>query len=166
MSEDANLRWFVVHTKPRSEKKLAAFCEKEGIHCLLPCYNSVRRYPRKIAVFAKPLFPNYLFVLLQPGQKRLVAQNDYSANILEVPDQEELAAQLKWIMQALESSTEVLIAPYVAVGKRVRIKNGPLRGVEGWVENRFGVTEVVLRLDFISQAAAVRVNAADLELLD
>jgi len=47
---------------------------------------------------------------------------------------------------------------------RVRIKSGPLRGVEGWVEERYGMDTVLLRLDFISQAAAVKVGAGQLEL--
>jgi len=47
---------------------------------------------------------------------------------------------------------------------RVRIKSGPLRGVEGYVEHRYGLAKVLLRLDFISQAAAVKLDADQLEL--
>jgi len=42
---------------------------------------------------------------------------------------------------------------------------GPLRGIEGWVEARYGMTTVLLRLDFIGQAAAVKLAADDLELI-
>jgi hypothetical protein len=48
---------------------------------------------------------------------------------------------------------------------RVRIKAGPLQGIEGWVEQRYGMTTVLLRLDFISQAAAVKLDADLLELV-
>jgi hypothetical protein len=48
-------------------------------------------------------------------------------------------------------------------GLRVRIKSGPLRGVEGWVEQRFGRSTVLLRLDFISQAAGVKLDGDLLE---
>ena len=48
--------------------------------------------------------------------------------------------------------------------KRVRITSGPLRGVEGWVEQRYGMTTVLLRVDFLSKAAAVKVEAHQLEL--
>jgi len=40
-----------------------------------------------------------------------------------------------------------------------------LRGVEGWVEQRYGMTTVLLRVDFLSQAAAVKVEAHQLELI-
>jgi hypothetical protein len=42
---------------------------------------------------------------------------------------------------------------------RVKVKSGPLRGLEGWVEQRYGMTTVLLRLDFIGQAAAVKLQA-------
>ena len=58
---------------------------------------------------------------------------------------------------------EIRLAPSIGEGMRVKIKNGPLRGVDGWVEKRHGMSIVLLRLDFIGQAAAVKVDAMDLE---
>lgn len=46
---------------------------------------------------------------------------------------------------------------------RVRIKSGPLRGVEGWVEHRYGRSTMLLRVDFINQAATDRLDADLLE---
>ena len=43
---------------------------------------------------------------------------------------------------------------------------GALRGMEGCVEERMGKLLVLLRLDFIGQSAGVRVDAADLEIID
>ncbi len=60
---------------------------------------------------------------------------------------------------------EIRLAPSIGKGMRVQIKQGPLRGVEGWVEERYGMHTVLLRLDFIGQAAAVKVDATDLELI-
>jgi len=47
----------------------------------------------------------------------------------------------------------------------VLIQRGPLAGIEAWVEDRSGPREVLLRLDFIGQAAAVSVSVGDLELV-
>jgi hypothetical protein len=63
------------------------------------------------------------------------------------------------ILTALEMDLEVRLAPTVGEGMRVRIKAGPLQGLEGWVEKRYGMTTVLLRLDFINQAAAVKIDA-------
>jgi len=53
----------------------------------------------------------------------------------------------------------------IGKGNRVMIKSGSLQGQEGWVEDRFGMTTVLLRLDFIGQAAAIKVDASILELI-
>jgi transcription antitermination factor NusG len=158
------LPWFVAHTRPRCEKKLGQHCEREGISFTLPCYQSVRKYRGKTVVFRKPLFPNYLFLRLLPEQKRKVYQSDYVANLLEVVDQQLFQAQLGDILRALDTDLEIYLAPQITPGSRVKIKSGPLRGIEGTVEHRSGFTLVLLRLDFIGQAAAIKVDANELDL--
>ena len=153
----------VAHTKPRCEKKLVQFCEREGFEVSLPCYKSAHRYRGKTVVFNKPLFPGYAFLRLRGEQRPKVRQSDYVANLLEVSDQELFARQLGEILAALEADVEVRLAPTIGEGTRVQIKSGPLRGMEGWVEKRTGPKMVLLRLDFIGQAAAVKVEAWDLE---
>ena len=129
----------------------------------LPCYDSAHKYRGKTVVFRKPLFPGYVFLRLKPEQKQLVRQNEHVANLLEVLDQQTFQTQLDDILLALESKLGVRLAPAIGEGMRVRIKTGPLQGIEGWVETRFGMTTVLLRLDFINQAAAVKIDADNLE---
>jgi transcription antitermination factor NusG len=160
----SDLRWYVAFTRPRCEKKVAQYCEREGFAATLPCYRAVHKYRGKTVTFQKPLFPNYVFLQLPPFQRQKVYQHDRVANVLDVPDQELFARQLADILRALETNLEVRLAPQISAGSRVRIKYGPLRGLEGWVELRTGTVLVQLRLDFIGQAAAVRMHASELEL--
>ena len=80
-------------------------------------------------------------------------------------EQEVFYEQLKGILLALELNLDVRLAPTIGEGMRVRIKSGPLQGVEGWVEQRHGMNTVLLRLDFINQAAAVKVEADRVEVV-
>jgi transcription antitermination factor NusG len=155
----------VAHTRPRREKKLVDFCARHAFAATLPCYDSAHKYRGKTVVFRKPLFPGYVFLRLEPVQRDTVRQNDHVANLLEVFDQETFEKQLDDILKALESSLGVRLAPAIGEGMRVRIKDGPLQGIEGWVEQRYGVSTVLLRLDFISQAAAVKLEAHQLQLI-
>ena len=159
------LFWYVAHTRPRCEKKLLQFCERENLAATLPCYRSVRKYRGKTAVFTKPLFPGYVFIQMLAMKRGVVRQNDHLANLLEVADQALFVRQLGEVLRAVETDLEIRLAPTIGEGMRVKIKNGPLRGVEGWVEKRHGMTTVLLRLDFIGQAAAVKLDASDLELI-
>jgi transcription antitermination factor NusG len=60
---------------------------------------------------------------------------------------------------------EIGPASGIQVGTRVRISGGPLRGMEGMVERLETPLSVVLRLDFISEAASVRLETADVEVV-
>ena len=155
--------WAVAHTKPRCEKKLVQYCEREGVESILPLHKSIHRYRGKKVTFLNPLFPGYVFLRVREDQKRVVLQSDHVANYLEVTDQELFAHQLEEILQALDRDVEVRVAPMIGEGTRVSIKTGPLRGLEGWVEKRQGPTLVMLRLDFIGQAVAAKVEAWELE---
>ncbi|MBC8095009.1 MAG: hypothetical protein H7Y43_04280 [Akkermansiaceae bacterium] len=159
----SELLWFVAHTKPRREKKLVEHCERQGFAVTLPCFKSAHKYRGKSVVFQKPLFPGYVFLQLHPHETSSVRQNDHVANLLDVFDQATFARQLGEILVALESDLEVRLAPNIETGTRVRIRSGPLQGIEGLVESRRGRTTVILRLDFINQAAAVTMDADLLE---
>jgi len=158
-----DLCWFVAHTRPRREKKLVEYCARLRIAATLPCYDSAHKYRGKTVVFRKSLFPGYVFLQLESGKKNAVRQNEHVANLLEVFDQETFEKQLNDILMALEAKVGVRLAPAIGEGMRVRIKNGPLQGMEGWVEQRYGMSTVLLRLDFINQAAAVKLDADSLQ---
>jgi transcription antitermination factor NusG len=144
---------------------VAEFCTDQGFNQFLPLHASVRNYPGKKVVFLKPLFSGYVFVQIRPEQAMEVRQCRHVARLLEPGDQAEFAAQLEDIRIALQSEREVRLAPNITEGRRVQIRSGPMRGLEGRVLRRKGITEVVLRLDFIGQAAAVQVEAQELELI-
>jgi transcription antitermination factor NusG len=158
------LLWHVAHTRPRCEKKLLQFCEREKLAASLPCYASAHKYRGKTVVFQKPLFPGYVFLHLTTEQRSVILQSQHLATLLEISDQELFVRQLDEIHRALATNFEIRLAPDIGEGHRVKIKSGPLRGVEGWVEKRHGMNTVLLRLDFIGQAAAVKLEASDLEL--
>jgi transcription antitermination factor NusG len=160
-----SLDWFVAHTRPRCEKKLVQYCEREGFSTTLPLYRVAHKYRGKTVEFQKPLFPGYVFLRLEKLERQKVFQSDYVANLLDVVDQELFEHQLNDILQALDTGYEICLAPQITAGNRVRIKSGPLRGMEGLVEKRTGKVQVLLRLDFISQAAAVSMEADNLELI-
>jgi len=165
MAVENKVHWEVAHTRPRCEKKLATYCQRHSLHHDLPCYDSVRKYRGKQVTFQKPLFPGYVFIKASSASRRLLMQSDYIANLLKVTDQEEFVRQLKEIHEALDSGLDIQLAPVIGKGCHVLIKSGPLQGIEGWVEERYGMNTVLLRLDFIGQAAAVKIDAENLELV-
>ena len=155
--------WYAAHTRPRCEKKLAGYCNRFGVIATLPCYKVLHQYRGKKVAFQKVLFPNYVFLDLEHIQRRLVLQSEYIVNLLDISDQILFSRQLGDILRSLEASPEVRLAPQITEGMQARIKTGPLQGLEGLVENRIGMTHILLRLDFIGKAVAVKITADELE---
>src|SRR5215831_11585151 len=116
--------WYVAHTRPRREKKLKEYCEREGLSAVLPCFRKARKYQRKTVVFHKPLFPGYVFLRIAADQRQKISRNDHVARLLTVNDQDTFARQLDEILQALETDLEIVLAPHIGVGRRVKIKAG------------------------------------------
>src|ERR1700704_3786334 len=95
--------WFVAHTRPRCEKKVAEFCRRQGISVTLPCLTKRHRYRGKVAAFEVPLFSGYVFLEMDDTARQLISRNRYIANLLYPEDQKEFETQLKDILLALES---------------------------------------------------------------
>jgi transcription antitermination factor NusG len=55
--------------------------------------------------------------------------------------------------------------PFLAVGDRVRVKFGPLAGLEGFLVQKKNQTRFVLSMNLIMQAISVEVDSADIERL-
>ena len=163
--QGAESDWYVAHVRPRCEKKLVEHGKIYNFPTTLPTYSSTKKYRGKVITFHKPLFPGYVFLRLNRKTRQVATQSNFVANMLEVPDQEEFKEQLNDILFALDQQMEIRVEPTIGVGNRVIVRSGPLQGQEGWVEERFGMTTILLRLDFIGQAAAVKVEADTLELI-
>jgi transcription antitermination factor NusG len=147
------------------EKRVTEQLTQRSMEHFLPLYESVRSWKDRKVRLQLPLFPGYVFVRLALCDRlrvlqvssvvRLVGFNGHPAVL---PDKE---------MEALRTSVTAHLRaephPYLTVGRRVRVKSGPLAGVEGILIRKKNAFRVVLSLDFILRSAAVEVDAIDLE---
>ena len=125
----------------------------------------MKKYSGKEVVFHKTLFSGYVFLFINDQTRKIAMQSNFVANMLHVVDPQLFEQQLNDILFALNQEITIRLEPIIEVGARVMIKSGPLQGQEGWVDERFGMTTVLLRLDFIGQSAAIEVSSDVLELI-
>jgi transcriptional antiterminator RfaH len=59
-----NERWFLVHTLPKSEGRAELRLNAQGFRCYTPLFEKTIRHARKLRTVRAPLFPRYLFVIL------------------------------------------------------------------------------------------------------
>lgn len=152
--------WWVVHTRPRCEKKMDEWFRIGGCERYLPVRPSLRIYKSKRVTFEKPLFPGYAFGAFSPLQRQAVYRSEYAASIIPVVDQINFVRQMEAIRAALDAGARLEDHPYIAEGQRVRITTGRFRGVEGIVTRLRNKTRVCLTVDILQRAVALEVDAA------
>lgn len=161
------LQWYAAYTCANHEKRVAEQLEQGAVEHFLPVYESVRRWKDRRVRLELPLFPGYVFVRLAlrdrlqvlqiPSVVRLVGFNGLPTAL---PDNE-----MERLRNGLTRQLRAEPHPYLTVGRRVRVRRGPLRGAQGVLIRKKGFFRVVLSLDLILRSVAVEVDAADLEPL-
>ncbi len=158
-------RWYVAHTSANHEKRVTQQLLERSVENFLPLYDSVRRWKDRRMKLQLPLFPGYVFVRLPlrdrlkvlqvPGVARLISFNGRPAAL---PDHE-----VEALRAGLATQLRAEPHPYLTVGRHVRVKRGPLEGVEGILIRKKSILRLVLSVDLIMRSASVEVDASDLE---
>jgi transcription antitermination factor NusG len=160
--------WYAVSVFPRHERHVATYLDAGGVSYLLPLYSSLRHWKDRRKEIEMVLFPGYVFVNIElqhrvgvlrlPGVARFVTFQGLPAAI---PDQE---------IQAIGVGVKAGIAmhphPYLKRGRRIRVKSGPMAGVEGILVRKKEGFRVVLSIDLIMSSVAAEVDESDVEPLN
>ena len=65
-----NSRWYVVQTQAHAETKACWHLARQGFETYLPRYLKQRRHARRVEMVQAPLFPRYLFVVIDIATQR------------------------------------------------------------------------------------------------
>lgn len=157
--------WFAAYTNSHHEKRVASHLADRQIESFLPLYSSSRRWKNRCQMNLElPLFPNYVFVRIDPRERVRVLEVTgvlslvgFGRTLAPLPDFEIEALRSGVGQRKLEPH------PYLVIGERVRIKAGPMTGMEGVLVRKKNNFRVVLALDVIMQSVAVEVDADDLD---
>jgi transcription termination/antitermination protein NusG len=160
-------KWFAVYTNWRHEAAVSRKLRMLEVETFLPVYRCQRRWRNGChRVLDLPLFSNYLFVRIGHGERGrvlgmpgVVALVGSGSQPVPVPDLE--------IERLRELTAKSLCEPhpYLTIGQRVRIHQGPMRGLEGILVRKKGAHQLVLNVDSVMQGVAVRIDASEIEPL-
>lgn len=155
--------WFAVQTSPRHEAKVACLLGYKGYQHFLPTYKSRRTWSDRIKTIELPIFPGYVFcrtldkiahglVLTTPGVVRVVGFNGKPYPIAD----QEIDAIRKAVL-----SPDASPCPYLKVGQKVRITDGPMAGVIGILTQIKNRHRLVISVELIMKSISVDVDARD-----
>ena|SRR5437763_485684 len=158
--------WFVLRTRSRQEKILANTLRSREVGCFLPLLRAERIYCGRRFVVELPLFPCYVFLRGQLDDAYFAERTKRVAQIIQVPDQRRLDCELSNLARALSSNQPLDPFPYLRTGIRVEVREGPLRGIQGIIEDRTRRDRLILQIEALGQAVSLEVDAAAVDVIE
>ena len=157
--------WYVLHVKPRTEKKVMAYLERYGFFRYLPLLVKVTKVQRRKVRRELPIFPGYVFTRLLPDQRIKMLQTNLIVRTIPVPRPRELIHQLRQVNRATRATLQEMkkLACTFKSGDYVRVKSGPLRGTEGYVRYDGEQATICLNVEILGSAVALTISPSDVE---
>jgi transcription antitermination factor NusG len=161
-TENVSYPWYALWVKSRCENTVASHLQARGYESFLPLYKCQRRWSDRFKEIELPLFPGYVFsqfnplnrlpILSIPGVFHVVGVGKTPVPI----DESEIAT----IQAAVKSGLASQPWPFLQVGHKVRIENGPLCGLEGILLDFRGGQRLVISVTLLQRSVAVQVDGA------
>ncbi len=166
-------RWFAVHSLPHREAGAQQQLENQGFHTFLPRGLRTRRHARKLETVLAPIFPRYLFVVLDLDRDRWRSVNGTFgvARLVMMADDRPQPAPHGVVeaLIALADGRDVLRfdeGGRLAVGQKVRILAGAFAEQIGLLQRLDDNGRVRLLLDIMGGGIAVTLPSAALVPVD
>jgi transcription antitermination factor NusG len=160
--------WHAIYTRHQHEKRVAYILTAKGFETFLPLYSVTRRWKDRTKLLSLPLFPCYVFlkaglerhldIMTTPGIHALVSNGGQPAAIPP--------AEIDAIRRAVECGSHVEPHPFLNCGEWVRVKCGPLEGIQGILVRKKNLYRLVLSVEMLGSAAAIEVDAFQVERLN
>ena len=153
--------WFALYTRSRHEQVVKSQLDGKGIENFLPLYTKQSIWKDRRKQLELPLFPGYLFVRIPLIEKTEVLKSFGVVHLVgdgrrPLPIPEDQVSSLK---TCVENGLKYDPCPYLKVGQRVRIKDGPFAEMEGILVRKKNVSRLVISIDLIHWRTRTRAMA-------
>ncbi len=167
---DNELNWYAAHVRSRHEFQVYDRLAKTGTEAFLPVVERLNRWKDRKKLINFPLFSGYLFVHIPDNyQERVcVLKTKGVVRLLGAePGRPEAVPeeQIISLKRLADNKASLDPYPYLKEGQRVRIRRGPLTGVEGILIEKPGQHILVLSVDIIQQGVSLKIEASEVEAI-
>jgi len=150
--------WWAVYTKARQEKAFARQLLAFSVPFYLPLIpkdNVIRG--RKVTSHI-PLFGGYCFLFGSEEERVRSLTTNRVSRILPVDDQRQLVHDLRQVQTLILANAPLTVERRLKPGQPVRIKAGPMEGLEGRVISRRAQARVLVAVNFLQQGVSVEID--------
>src|SRR5262249_33353386 len=154
--------WFAIQVRTTHENRVTTLLDYQGHEYFSPVYQARRRWSDRIKRVDIPLFPGYVFCRFPLSARKSILKTPSVIRILgigSVPtpiDDREIDA----LQTVVKARAGILPHPFLQVGQRVRIEDGPLYGLEGIIVDTRRAPRLILSVALLQRSVAVEIDSA------
>lgn len=155
-------KWYVVYTKPKLERKVAASIGEMGIESYLPMHKVVRQWSDRKKKKEVPLFPNYVFVKVDDINRRFLFSIKELLKFVSIEGKPVVIRdnEILTIKSVLNGDyDDISTEEYFQEGVKVRIEHGPFSGLEGLVIKKCNKLRLMIRVEGLMKAFSIVISA-------
>jgi transcriptional antiterminator NusG len=164
----AAAHWYAIQTRYRSERKVAALLQSQGVETFLPLLEQIHHWSDRERPVDIPLFSGYGFVrvILSPGSRLGVLRTrgvirfvTFGGEATPIP-----SGQIDDLRMLLLQKVPCALHAFLKIGQQVRIRGGCLNGLEGILEQN-GENNLVISIESIQRSVSIKIAGYELELI-
>jgi transcription elongation factor/antiterminator RfaH len=163
---EGNERWFLVHTQPNSERKAELHLGAQGFRTHCPQIQKTIRHARQLRTVRAPLFPRYIFLILDLGRDRwLSVRSTIGVSSLFTCEDRPVPVPNGIVEALIARTNEIGLALFdtgLTTGQTVRILSGPFADFVGTLERLDGAGRVRVLLTMMGTAVPVTLHRSAL----
>lgn len=153
--------WYALRVRSNFERKSAELLRQKGLEEFLPSYRKRSRWSDRTKWVERPLFPGYLFCRFDPQNWLPVLQTPGVVHAVgfggkPVPVEE---AEIESLRTLVRSAVPLFPQAFLRVGQKVRIKAGPLTGVEGILEQFEKNCRITVSITLLQRSVSAEIDA-------
>jgi transcription antitermination factor NusG len=155
-------RWFVARVHPNRESTAQLNLDRLGFRSFAPRVRRTVRHARKLRSVLSPLFPGYIFLILDLSRDRWRCVNSTFgiASLIKGVEQPIPVPSgiVETLLAATETSGTVRLDSDLKIGQKVRILSGPFAETLCVLEHLDGRGRVSVLLEFMGAEVSARLD--------
>ncbi|MBR2770686.1 MAG: UpxY family transcription antiterminator [Bacteroidales bacterium] len=162
--------WHALYVRSRAEKKVLWQLEENGFTAYLPLITQMKQWSDRKKKVEEPLFKSYVFVYSNEREYipilnvyGVIKFVTFERKAVIVPENQILA--IKKFVNDFEKGEEykMMNNEELKVGQKVRIINGPMKGLTGRLETIRNKRHLIVYIDVVGQCIPVHIPRAKVE---
>ena len=159
-------KWIAIYTKSRHEQIVINELSKKDIESFCPMFKEKRQWSDRKKWVHFPLFRSYVFARIHLKENIFVLQTIGVNKIVKFQNEISIIPNqvINDIKNVVDGRYKIQQVDYFIKGDEVSVVSGPLKGLNGIIQDLKGDSKLIMKVEAIRQAFSIEISSEQLKL--